>query len=130
MEKDYQKLLAKLLQVNLPPGLEKRVLARIKIEERKRFFVWGSSLAASGIFLVWASAFLMESVKQSGFYQYLSIAFSDFAALKYWKELSFSLTESLPIFGLMAVLGSAAFFVWSVLNLKITHHNYGTIKFA
>lgn len=41
---------------------------------------------------------LLNDFAKSGFYEYLSIAFSlNGAFISYWKELSYSLAESLPI---------------------------------
>ncbi len=50
----------------------------------------------------------------TGFDQYLSLAFSDSSVLiTYWKELSLSLVESLPLMAVMLVLGALGLFIWS-----------------
>lgn len=60
---------------------------------------------------------IFTSFTQSGFYNYLSIIFSDSdVALVYWKEILISLAESLPVIGIVGLLTVTAIFVWSILK--------------
>ncbi|MFA6274000.1 MAG: hypothetical protein WC662_02460 [Candidatus Paceibacterota bacterium] len=59
---------------------------------------------------------LVANFAQSGFYEYLSIAFSSGSNLfSYWKELIYSLAESLPILNI--ILSFSVIFIF-ILSLK------------
>jgi hypothetical protein len=118
----YKELFEKLNHTETPVGLEERILLRIKTEERhfsrvKSLTFGVSTVTSLGIFL-WTFVFLTESLKESGFWQYISLLFSENGTiLIYWRELFYSLAESLPIIGLIIVLMSTGFFIWSLTNL-------------
>lgn len=122
MEDKYKKLLGSINLIEPPKGLGGRILARISIEGKRlaRIRTWifgGSSIASFGLSL-WAVIYLIDSVKQTGFWQYFSLLFSgDNVVYTYWKELSFSLVESLPIVSVIAFLAAAGFFIWSFANV-------------
>lgn len=116
-EEKYKKLLGSINLVEPPKGLEGRIMRRINEEEKQisRVRAWafgGSSLASFGLSL-WAIIYLVKSASESGFWQYLSLAFSDGTVLAYWKEISLSLAESLPITSLIMALATTGFFIWS-----------------
>ncbi len=70
----------------------------------KSRIVWGYSIAgiASLSGLVFIIKDILNSFTQSGFYDYMSLVSSDGGALtKYWKEFTFSITESLPTTSIM-----------------------------
>jgi hypothetical protein len=122
MEDKYKKLLGSINLIEPPKGLPKRILARISMEEKRldRIRAWifgGSSVASFGLSL-WAVVYLVDSIKQTGFGQYFSLLFSgDSAVYVYWKELSFSLVESLPIVSVIVFLSAIGFFIWSFANV-------------
>jgi hypothetical protein len=65
-----------------------------------RLKLWAFALLGLVSFggLVPATQALFDDLTRSGFYEYFSLIFSDSrSVLYYWKELSFSLAESLPI---------------------------------
>ncbi len=123
MEDKYKKLLGSINLVEPPKGLEQGVLTyvltRVSTSQKRslriKAFAFGSSTLASFGLSLWAIIYLIESIKVSGFSQYLSLIFSENgAALAYWRELSLSLAESLPIFGLIIFFASIGFFIWSL----------------
>ncbi len=119
--KDYDKLFKKLAQVEPPEGLGGEILVRVKAEEKKlervRIFVFGGSTVVSFGFSLWTVTYLIGSFQQTGFWQYLSLLFFENGAiLTYWRELSLSLAESLPVTGLVITLVSIGFFIWSSAN--------------
>jgi hypothetical protein len=126
-EEKYKKLFGYMNSVPPPKGFEGRVLSAIAGEESrfariKKWAFGGSSLASFGL-SVWAVIYLAGSIKQSGFGQYLSLIFSENGAvLAYWKELSLSLAESLPIFGVIMFLATVGLFIWSIT--KINYKKY------
>lgn len=83
------------------------------IEEKKkrsiRFRMYSSAVLAtlSGIALVPAGLMLAREAAQSGFWQFLSLSFSDSATVfANWKIFILSLLESVPLIGGAAVLAS------------------------
>jgi len=121
MEDKYKKLLGFINSIEPPKGLETRVMARISGEEKRlaRIKIWafgGSSIASFGL-LLWAVIYLVKSVRESGFWQYFSLVFSENGAIfAYWRELSLSLAESLPIASFIIFFAAIGFFVWSFAN--------------
>jgi ABC-type sulfate transport system permease component len=57
---------------------------------------------------------LANNFAKSGFYEYLSLAFSGGVLISYWKELMFSLAESLPTASIMLLLGVVFVFFLSL----------------
>jgi hypothetical protein len=117
----YKKLLSSINLIEPPKGLGERIMARINAEQtrlaRIRTWVFGSaSVASFGLFL-WAVIYLVNNVKETGFWQYFSLLFSDGAVLAYSRELSLSLVESLPIVCLIIFLAAFGFFIWSFSNV-------------
>jgi hypothetical protein len=122
IEEKYKKLLESINLIEPPKGLERQILARINMEKKRlakiRTFIFGGSAIASFGFSLWAIIYLVKSVQETGFWQYLSLIFSENRiVLVYWRELSFSLVESLPIVSLMVFLTAVGFFIWSLANM-------------
>ena len=72
-----------------------------------RFKLWSFSfigiISLAGILPAWKA--LSNDLAQSGFYEYLSLAFSrDGLILSYWKEITFSIAESMPLMSLIMLL--------------------------
>ena len=109
----------KLRQINPPTELEGVILGKIQEKEKRNAFV---QCVVGGIFAIGScigtiSAFLYmgKSIGTSGFYEYVSLLFSDSGSLlSYWKEFSMSLAESLPLFGLTIALILIGIFIWSL----------------
>lgn len=88
---------------NVPPGLYQKVMLRITSEQRRRaarlrlLCTVGPFAAAVGLMLpVWRS--FQVDIVQSGFAQYVALAFSDFRLVAaQWQDYSLSLLESLPV---------------------------------
>ena len=121
-EDRYKKLFGYINLVEPPKGLGMRILAKISDEEKHsakiKTWVFGGSTAISFVLSLWAVTNLAGGIKETGFWQYLSLIFSENGmVLAYWRELSFSLIESLPIVGLILFLTATGFFVWSLANV-------------
>lgn len=106
---NYKKLFANIDYINPPERLSKAIFERIIAEKkhlaRKRLWYTSSAGVFSLVAIFPAIQYLIGQFIQSGFYQYLSLIFSDGGAvIKYWKEISISLAESLPILGSAIVL--------------------------
>lgn len=101
--------------------LRNNILLGIKQEERRRakvyLFAYTSIVPLSLIGVVLSVRYVSEGFYQSGFYEYLSLLLSgDSTVYAYWKELSLSLVDSMPIIGIITFLVALGILVWSGAN--------------
>ena len=100
------------------------ILLVISAKERKsaRIKLWAYSIIGAFSFagLFPSVKLLLSQFSQSGFYQYLSLAFSDSRAVSYWKEITLSITESIPMTSL--ILSLALVFIF-ILSLRFIARN-------
>ena len=101
--------------------LKNKIISQIHKEERKRakiyLLTFATVLSSSLVGVTLSIKYLMTSVQQSGFSEYLSLLFSgDSVVYSYWKELSLSLVDSLPVLGIIAFLLTLGVLVWSGAN--------------
>jgi hypothetical protein len=120
---NHNRIFANLEQKMPPKGLETAIFARILREKRQgariRLFWTSASAALSFAAIIPAVKFLITQFVQSGFYQYISLVFSDSSViLSVWKELALSLAESFPVMEtalvltlVLIVLGSVRYIV-------------------
>jgi len=99
-------------------GLRSIILERIQKLERRRIAIhlcFLSFLSAASLMGVVVSFFsLGKALKSSGFFNYLSLVTSDSTVImSYWKEISFSLVESLPSLSIALLLCVLGVFIWS-----------------
>ena len=130
MLKDFEKLFTIFNQLEPSPGLLDGIMLRInevrrlkKARIRAAFF--GTVFLAALIALVPAWQEFYAEFTQSGFLQFISLLFSDAGVIaSYWQELLISLAESLPVFGISAILAS----VFGILiSLKFLTRDIGII---
>jgi hypothetical protein len=93
------------------PELAFSVLQTITKQEKRatqaRLWFLSSLLFVSAVGLIPAFEMLLNNLAQSGFSEYFSLIFSDGGSmLTYWKELSFSLAESLPVMSIILTLST------------------------
>jgi len=91
------------------PDLEQAVWSTIIARDKRttRFKLWTYSFVglASFVGLIPAFKILFTDLAHSGFYEYFSLIFSDTGSiLSYWRELIFSLMESLPVVSIIFTL--------------------------
>lgn len=99
----------------------------IKILNRRRrvTFVFSS---LSFLSIIPAIFYMIRQFSESNFYTYLSLMFSSGNSfVTYWKEFSFVLTESFPIFAVSLVLVTMFIFVTSVLSVAKNSQRYFSI---
>ncbi|MFZ2522223.1 MAG: hypothetical protein WAX44_04560 [Minisyncoccia bacterium] len=92
-------------KLKLPKELREKILFSINKEEIRRaktYFLVSVTTGLASIFgLIFSVRYMIQEFYQSSFYSYLSLIFSDPSiAVSYWKELSMSLLETLPILGI------------------------------
>ena len=104
-----------------PDGLFSAILARIALARRRaarrELVVFGSIAFVSVLVLVPAIQYALNEFYTSGFYDYASLFF-DSLARGYWRELLYSLADSLPSFALLFLFVTGATFVWSVVRAQ------------
>ena len=108
-------------EVATPEGLFEAILARIDAARRRHaqtYLALRAGLALlSLVVLVPALQYAASQFAASGFFSYLSLAFSDSATMTtYWRELGLSLLDSLPSIALIAVIVPAGLLGWSVVS--------------
>ncbi len=99
----------------LAPG----ICFNIKQKEKKlvkiRFYFFSFTGILSLIGLVPMIKMLLSDFSQSGLYEYLSIAFSSGGNLaSYWRELAFSISESIPVLSIILSFSLCLIFLISL----------------
>ena len=116
-------------------GLEQRIVLRIEQYRRRvrlvQTWTYGTLAVLSVGAMVPAVMSLLSSLSQSGFYQYVSLAFSDGGTV--WtlgKDFAYLVAESLPLTTIALSLALVAVLIWSagkIINRTPLHaKNYGT----
>jgi len=105
------------------PELFLKIIKRIHKEERflalKKIFGVSLILLISIIAFIPATNFLISEIKNSGFLQFASLAFSDFDIVKtYWKNFAFTILETLPALSLALCLVILLTFLQSIKSLS------------
>jgi hypothetical protein len=118
-QRTYTALIVKtMVEQAVPAGLESKIMSRIARSHMNRARLYISLHAASIIIAVIACVPVMQSfmisASQSGFTSYLSLLASDGSSImSSWKDLAFSIIESMPIIetalilALLLVIGNA-----------------------
>jgi hypothetical protein len=99
----------KLEYINPPAELANQIMVRIKNEQQRHAritFAYTSTISVVSAFFTYTIVTnLAQEFTQSGFYDYLSLMFSNGSnALTYWKEFTLTLAESFPAFGVIIFL--------------------------
>ncbi len=98
--------------------LSNDILLAISDKDRKNAHIklWVNSTIGVFSFVGFFPAFklLLSDFAQSGFYQYLSLVFSDGHITSYWKEIILSITESIPMISLTLSLALVFIFILSL----------------
>jgi len=106
MRKEYEKLFSCFTAIEPPEGLLDRIMERIGRERhvlavKQRLVVIFLGFVASAAALVPVFNLVQTDINQSGFLQFLSLAFSDFGIITaYWQNFAMSLLETIPAISL------------------------------
>jgi len=105
-----------------PKELRGKILFSINKEETRRakvyFFVSITTTLASVFGLIFSVRYMIQSFYQSSFGSFISLIFSDpNIMVSYWKELSMSLLETLPILGITISLIAVGALLVSIRTL-------------
>jgi hypothetical protein len=123
MEKNLQQLF-KNARYNPKSHLSGNIYRAIELKNSRIIRIKMFSYLGLGVLSLSGSVFsVIDLVKQSsqlGFYQYLSLAFSDSGVIAtYWREYTLSLIDSLPIVSL-----ALSFFLLFTLFISIRNISY------
>ncbi len=103
---------------NLGKNIWLTLIKREKRNTQIKLWSFASMGFVSIIGLIPAIKILLTDLSQSGFYEYLSLAFSDSGLiLSIWREFIFSLAESLPILSVIFTLSLIFIFFLSLKYL-------------
>ncbi|MFA6315226.1 MAG: hypothetical protein WC648_02560 [Candidatus Paceibacterota bacterium] len=116
-------------KIQPPQDLKQNILLGIAKEEFRRakiyFTVAVTVLPTSLVAVFLSGRYLINSFYESGFYNYFSLLFSgDSTVLSYWKELVYSMVETMPILGTIVFLMAVSFLVWSGANTITNLHRF------
>ena len=119
MDRNWKKIFKNLEFLEPPEGFSERVFNLILKQSRRaseiRFRVYTAIAAVSLISFIFAIKYILQEFSRTGFYEYLSLAFSDGGTvLIYWKEFTLTLAESLPAVEITLVLTILLAFLGSV----------------
>ena len=118
MEESLRKAFKRLVyepQGDLSLSILHNVIIREKRIAKIKLYIFSFVGFLSVVGFVPAIKALLTQFTQSGFYEYLSLAFSSGSNLSlYWKELMMSLVESLPVINIILLLGIVFIFLLSV----------------
>ena len=104
--------------IHLADNIWLKIALRNKLIARIKIWVFSSIGLASLLGLIPAFKVLSNDLMESGFYEYLSLIFSNSNSIaSYWRELSLSLAESLPTASIALSLSLILIFF---LSLKFT----------
>ena len=104
LKKSFQKIKYEM-DSNLPENIWQFIVLREKNFALLKLWSFVSIGTLSFIGLIPVLTILFSDLRKSGFYEYLSIAFSSSGSLiTYWKDFLLLLGESLPIMSIIATL--------------------------
>ena len=133
MSQNIRKFFELARRGDLPVALTGLVLARIEQEKKRRarreLMIFGLADIFSFSGLVASCFYLANLLAGSGFYNYLSLLWSDGGAVApYSSELFLSLVDSLPWLGLTIFLAVVLVLILSLAktlaNLKLTNYQF------
>ena len=104
--------------INLTENIWQAIVSHEKYIVRVKLWVFSVVGFVSLVGLVPAFKMLSSDLTQSGFYKYFSLIFSNSELIiSYWKELIFSLAESLPTISIIFTLSLVFIFFLSLKYL-------------
>lgn len=117
----------------LQDNIWQSVVAHDKKITRIKFYLFACVGLVSLYGLIVASHTLSNDLTRSGIFEYISLMFSSTGlAMTYWKELSFSIAESLPITSIIFILSILFVFFFSLKHflrqMNKSNHVYGRFR--
>ena len=119
MYQSYQKLFSKISQLEPPADLAEKILHYLGKERRsavrRRLVLLTCLMLISAAALLPTGQMARTELSQSGFWQFLSLIFSDFKLIQnFWQSFLLSLLETLPALSLALFLAALLVFLESL----------------
>ncbi len=118
MRKNYNQIFQEISKVDISEKIEVNIINKIHKLEKNRLFAkqiaYSSISILSLIGIVYSGIYALNELASSGIYEYFYLIITDIEILNYWKELTYSIAESLPLFGITICLTVFAIFLWSI----------------
>lgn len=129
MSQDFEKLFSQLdcatPSSSLLPNIKQRLVkerARLIFRKRLAGVFSAVGMVASSLVLIATGISLYSSLGSSGFWNFLSLIFSDFDVVAtYWQSLLWSLLEALPLLTLAIFFGAMFSFAESIRILSFDY---------
>lgn len=124
-----------VFEIKAPKNLMDKVFLTValekgRLEKRNRIAFLVSSIVSS-FAVVGAFVYTVATLKESGFYTYLSLMFSDLGNLSfYWKDMIMALVESLPVYSVLILLSTFFVFVFSLMKYIKNKGGIFAIRYA
>ncbi len=111
-----------LKEINPPEYLSGRILAKIELHKKRvarvKFFVFQAAGLLSLAIAAVSFKFALDDFYRSGFYNYISLIFSDGGiVITYWKDFIMLLAESVPLLWFTAFLAAIFALLESIKNI-------------
>lgn len=125
---NYKKLFAHIYEYEPRESINQTAFARIErynaIRGRIYYALHSVIVVLSGISLIAVARFIYNSARDAGLFEYISIFLSDHAAaMTNWKELTLSITDSLPFTEMAILLTIALIFINSAIRINYNRKN-------
>ena len=128
MEKELTQLFKKIKYAN-DPNLEQKIWSNIIIKEKnkinRKMFLLSIISLSSFVVLFPAFKLLFNDLNQSGFFEYISLGVFYNSSFSYWKELSISILESLPM---TSIIISSTFTFIFLISIKYINQQINTLN--
>lgn len=135
MDKSYTKLLAHCKRIDPRETLEGdiySVITRLELKRvRIRAILYGASSVGALIGTLLIGAYVHQSLLGSGFYEYMSLAFSgDFLVFTLWKQFFLVLVDSIPMLGFALFSIGIISFIWTGLQTALYTQKSAALTYA
>jgi len=130
MDTKLHKIFKNITELDPPQILEKQIMKKIALKERmalkRRLAIIYAGFATTLGSFIWIISTFGKAVAQSDFWMLAKLVFSDTGLIfKNWGNFTFSLMETLPIFGIIAILVPVfILFILASEYLKTVNNNY------
>jgi hypothetical protein len=112
------------------PSLARHICLNLVMRDKRivnlKIYIFSFIGTISFLGLIPVLKMLISDFSRSGFYEYLTLTFSSKALFSAWKELTYSIAESLPATSLMLAFGILFIFILSLrfISKQITRGQF------
>ena len=134
MNQNLSQIFKSVKEIQPSEGLESLILSKISEARNKQIKrkLWLASFGLAGSFAFAMYAFLVfgSAILKSEFWSIINLVFSDMLIVaQNWKEFTFSLLETLPVFGIIVIIVPIFIFLWSLKTYQELSKNNLRVHF-